>query len=83
MPKLDNSIASLSYNREGQFLAIASSYTYQEANELLVYLLMFPLSVGITFSCSRLCLTHMFQHDSTLTGIRLHNLTFLYDNEWK
>ncbi|PWA44840.1 transducin/WD40 repeat-like superfamily protein [Artemisia annua] len=34
MPKLDNSIASLSYNREGQFLAIASSYTYQEANEL-------------------------------------------------
>ncbi|KAI3733719.1 hypothetical protein L6452_13172 [Arctium lappa] len=34
MPKFENSIASLSYNHEGQFLAIASSYTYQEANEL-------------------------------------------------
>ncbi|PWA74971.1 transducin/WD40 repeat-like superfamily protein [Artemisia annua] len=36
MPKLENNIASLSYSREGQFLAIASSYTYQEATELLI-----------------------------------------------
>ncbi|KVI05516.1 Nucleic acid-binding, OB-fold [Cynara cardunculus var. scolymus] len=34
MPKFENSIASLSYNHGGQFLAVASSYTYQEANEL-------------------------------------------------
>ncbi|GKD66018.1 RNA polymerase II [Tanacetum coccineum] len=47
MSKLEKSIASLSYNREGQFQAIASSYTYQEANELVVYLPAFP-SVGIT-----------------------------------
>ncbi|KAF5727166.1 mitotic checkpoint protein BUB3.3 [Tripterygium wilfordii] len=33
LPRYPNSVASLSYNREGQILAIASSYTYQEANE--------------------------------------------------
>ncbi|KAI3817350.1 hypothetical protein L1987_11140 [Smallanthus sonchifolius] len=38
MPKFENSIASLSYNFDGQLLAVASSYTYQEANELLVHL---------------------------------------------
>ncbi|MFS7959303.1 hypothetical protein Hanom_Chr08g00689511 [Helianthus anomalus] len=38
MPKFENNIASLSYNFDGQLLAVASSYTYQEANELLVYL---------------------------------------------
>ncbi|KAF5777147.1 putative transcription factor WD40-like family [Helianthus annuus] len=34
MPKFENSIASLAYNCGGQLLAVASSYTYQEANEL-------------------------------------------------
>nr|XP_043629536.1 mitotic checkpoint protein BUB3.3 [Erigeron canadensis] len=34
MLKFENSIASLSYSREGRFLAVASSYTFQEANEL-------------------------------------------------
>ncbi|XP_076942640.1 mitotic checkpoint protein BUB3.3-like [Bidens hawaiensis] len=34
MPKFENSIASLSFNSGGQLLAVASSYTYQEANEL-------------------------------------------------
>ncbi|GJY19736.1 60S ribosomal protein L17-2-like protein [Tanacetum coccineum] len=48
MLKLANSIASSSYNREGQFQAITSSYAYKEVNEFLVYLLVFPLSVGIT-----------------------------------
>ncbi|KAD2804100.1 hypothetical protein E3N88_37477 [Mikania micrantha] len=34
MPKYENSIASLSYNLDGQLLAVASSYAYQEENEL-------------------------------------------------
>ncbi|XP_027362796.1 mitotic checkpoint protein BUB3.3-like [Abrus precatorius] len=34
LPKYPNSVASLSYNHVGQFLAVASSYTYQEANEI-------------------------------------------------
>ncbi|KAI7757147.1 hypothetical protein M8C21_014745 [Ambrosia artemisiifolia] len=34
MPKFENSIASLSYNFDGRLLAVASSYTYQESNEL-------------------------------------------------
>ncbi|KAL4557980.1 hypothetical protein LXL04_036176 [Taraxacum kok-saghyz] len=34
MPKFENSIASLSYNHGGEFLAVASSYTYREENEL-------------------------------------------------
>nr|GEV78484.1 hypothetical protein [Tanacetum cinerariifolium] len=38
----------LLYNREGKFLAVASSYAYKEANELLVYLLVLPLLIGIT-----------------------------------
>ncbi|CAA2989867.1 mitotic checkpoint [Olea europaea subsp. europaea] len=33
LPRYPNSIASLSYNHDGQLLAVASSYTYQEANE--------------------------------------------------
>ncbi|KAL2349193.1 hypothetical protein Fmac_003193 [Flemingia macrophylla] len=33
-PRYPNSVASLSYNHEGQLLAVASSHTYQEANEL-------------------------------------------------
>ncbi|KAL5725876.1 hypothetical protein ACHQM5_008966 [Ranunculus cassubicifolius] len=32
-PRYNNSVASLSYNYGGEFLAVASSYTYQEANE--------------------------------------------------
>lgn len=32
-PRFPNSVASLSYNRTGELLAVASSYTYQEANE--------------------------------------------------
>ncbi|RZC56145.1 hypothetical protein C5167_014995 [Papaver somniferum] len=31
--KYPNSVSSLSYNSSGQFLAVASSYTHQEANE--------------------------------------------------
>ncbi|XP_028786504.1 mitotic checkpoint protein BUB3.3-like [Neltuma alba] len=34
LPKYPNSVASLSYNHVGQLLAVASSYTYQEANEI-------------------------------------------------
>lgn len=34
LPRYPNSIASLSYNHTGELLAVASSYTYQEANEL-------------------------------------------------
>ncbi|KAK6242690.1 hypothetical protein SCA6_008079 [Theobroma cacao] len=34
LPRCSNSVASLSYNHEGQFLAVASSYTYQEAIEM-------------------------------------------------
>ncbi|KAK4741401.1 hypothetical protein SAY87_024989 [Trapa incisa] len=34
LPKFPNSVASLSYNHNGDVLAIAASYTYQEANEL-------------------------------------------------
>ncbi|KAH6754866.1 hypothetical protein C2S53_019847 [Perilla frutescens var. hirtella] len=33
LPRYPNSVASLAYNHEGQLLAVASSYTYQEANE--------------------------------------------------
>ncbi|KAL9149229.1 hypothetical protein ABFS82_12G096200 [Erythranthe guttata] len=33
LPRYPNSIASLAYNHGGQILAVASSYTYQEANE--------------------------------------------------
>ncbi|KAJ4972836.1 hypothetical protein NE237_006010 [Protea cynaroides] len=33
-PKYSSSVASLSYNSEGQILAVASSYTYQEENEI-------------------------------------------------
>lgn len=34
IPRYPNGVASLSYNHEGHFLAVASSYTYQEANEI-------------------------------------------------
>uniref|UniRef100_A0A5B7C6G4 Putative mitotic checkpoint protein BUB3.3 isoform X1 n=1 Tax=Davidia involucrata TaxID=16924 RepID=A0A5B7C6G4_DAVIN len=34
LPRYPNSVASLSYNRGGHLLAVASSYTYQEANEI-------------------------------------------------
>ncbi|BBG94298.1 eukaryotic elongation factor 5A-1 [Prunus dulcis] len=34
LPRYPNSVASLSYNHKGQLLAVASSYTYQEANEI-------------------------------------------------
>ncbi|XP_057448163.1 mitotic checkpoint protein BUB3.3 [Lotus japonicus] len=34
LPRYPNSVASLSYNHVGQLLAVASSYTYQEANEI-------------------------------------------------
>ncbi|KAL4639586.1 hypothetical protein ACB092_03G228900 [Castanea dentata] len=34
LPRLPNSVASLSYNHDGQLLAVASSYTYQEAEEI-------------------------------------------------
>ncbi|KAJ8760887.1 hypothetical protein K2173_021925 [Erythroxylum novogranatense] len=34
LPKYPNSVASLSYNHNGQILAVASSYTYQEGNEM-------------------------------------------------
>ncbi|KAG2707055.1 hypothetical protein I3843_05G118500 [Carya illinoinensis] len=34
LPRYQNSVASLSYNHEGQLLAVASSYTYQEAKEI-------------------------------------------------
>ncbi|KAI3467287.1 hypothetical protein Pfo_023950 [Paulownia fortunei] len=33
LPRYPNSVASLAYNHGGQLLAVASSYTYQEANE--------------------------------------------------
>lgn len=33
LPRFPNAIASLSYNYDGLLLAVASSYTYQEANE--------------------------------------------------
>ncbi|KAL6537812.1 hypothetical protein OROMI_025455 [Orobanche minor] len=33
LPRYPNSVASMAYNHGGQLLAIASSYTYQEANE--------------------------------------------------
>ncbi|PPS01055.1 hypothetical protein GOBAR_AA19601 [Gossypium barbadense] len=35
LPGCANSIASLTYNNEGQILAVASSHTYQEATEML------------------------------------------------
>ncbi|MBA0718203.1 hypothetical protein Golax_005962, partial [Gossypium laxum] len=38
LPDCANSIASLTYNNEGQILAVASSHTYQEATEMLVVL---------------------------------------------
>ncbi|EXB94906.1 hypothetical protein L484_023014 [Morus notabilis] len=34
LPRYPNSVASLSMNHKGQLLAVASSYTYQEANEI-------------------------------------------------
>ncbi|KAL2904064.1 Mitotic checkpoint protein BUB3.3 [Bienertia sinuspersici] len=34
LPRYPNSVASLSYNHTGELLAVASSYTYQESNEL-------------------------------------------------
>ncbi|KAL5553703.1 hypothetical protein UlMin_041104 [Ulmus minor] len=34
LPRYPNSVASLSINQGGQFLAVASSYTYQEAREI-------------------------------------------------
>lgn len=34
LPRFPNSVASLSCNHNGDVLAIAASYTYQEANEL-------------------------------------------------
>ncbi|XWS69662.1 hypothetical protein CRYUN_Cryun04dG0198300 [Craigia yunnanensis] len=34
LPRCSNSVASLTYNHEGQILAVASSYTYQEATEI-------------------------------------------------
>ena len=40
LPRLPNSVASLSYNHDGQLLAVASSYTYQEAEEMSVVLLL-------------------------------------------
>ncbi|XP_027914327.1 mitotic checkpoint protein BUB3.3 [Vigna unguiculata] len=34
LPRCSNSVASLSYNHVGELLAVASSFTYQEANEI-------------------------------------------------
>ncbi|AES96908.2 putative transcription factor WD40-like family [Medicago truncatula] len=34
-PRYSNSVASLSYNHSGQLLAVASSYTFQEAKEIV------------------------------------------------
>lgn len=58
LPRYPNSVASLSYNHRGQLLAVASSYTYQEANEMLVnFVLWFTFSVSfitvsvLYFSC--------------------------------
>ncbi|XP_047318027.1 mitotic checkpoint protein BUB3.3 [Impatiens glandulifera] len=34
LPRYPNSVASLSYNHKGQLLAVASSHTYQELNEI-------------------------------------------------
>lgn len=34
LPRFPNSVASLSYSNSGHILAVASSYTYQEQNEL-------------------------------------------------
>ncbi|XVF03265.1 hypothetical protein REPUB_Repub04eG0246400 [Reevesia pubescens] len=34
LPRCSNSVASLTYNHEGQLLAVASSYTYKEATEI-------------------------------------------------
>ncbi|GMH01768.1 hypothetical protein Nepgr_003607 [Nepenthes gracilis] len=34
LPRYPNSVASLSYNHTGELLAVASGYTYQEANEI-------------------------------------------------
>ena len=48
LPRCSNSVASLTYNHEGQILAVASSYTYQEATEMLVFL---PFLVLLSFSC--------------------------------
>ncbi|KAK4491690.1 hypothetical protein RD792_002456 [Penstemon davidsonii] len=39
LPKYPNSVASLAYNHDGQLLAVASGYTYQESNERLANLL--------------------------------------------
>ncbi|CAA0839891.1 Mitotic checkpoint protein BUB3.3 [Striga hermonthica] len=36
LPRHPSSVASLAYNHDGQLLAVASSYTYQEANERLL-----------------------------------------------
>lgn len=33
LPKYSNSVASLAFNHTGELLAVASSHTYQEANE--------------------------------------------------
>lgn len=41
LPRYPNSVASLSYNHVGEHLAVASSYTYKEAKEMLVIILLF------------------------------------------
>ncbi|XP_012067722.1 mitotic checkpoint protein BUB3.3 isoform X2 [Jatropha curcas] len=45
-PRYPNSVASLSFNHVGELLAIASSYTYQEANEMEVSPQIFIQKMG-------------------------------------
>ncbi|XP_057251854.1 uncharacterized protein LOC104897833 [Beta vulgaris subsp. vulgaris] len=63
LPRYPNSIASLSYNHTGELLAVASSYTYQEANELEDHPQIFIQELGESIlksaapgsSCRRYC----------------------------
>ncbi|XP_052622366.1 mitotic checkpoint protein BUB3.3 [Lactuca sativa] len=78
MPKFENSIASLSYSHGGQFLAVASSYTYSEENELemppRIYIHEMDDKYIASFSTGTIVPTHCFNQSFKLKRNALKKL---------
>lgn len=76
LPRFPSSVASLSFNQGGQLLAIASSYTYLEANEMLVVLLSYLFELfDFPIIWIELCLSHISVHCHQIS-----TLSFLCEN---
>ncbi|XP_022726772.1 uncharacterized protein LOC111282794 [Durio zibethinus] len=76
LPRCSNSVASLTYNHEGQILAVASSYTYQEATEMSVILPFLVLLSSIFFMLKAYCHVNNLRrlHDLPQSAYRMSSL---------